>query len=128
MTWDEELESLFDLPMFEDVRLPAPKITADGRLEQSFMEIVAFYEVHNREPQLTASINEKLLARTLKSIRENPQKKKALIILPCCLKKLAKLKKNTKNATMHWLPTLKMTVYLNAKKNRFGFAATAAIL
>ena len=37
-------------------------------------------------------------------------------------------KKNTKNATMHWLPTLKMTVYLNAKKNRFGFAATAAIL
>ena len=40
MTWDEELESLFDLPMFEDVRLPAPKITADDRLEQSFMEIV----------------------------------------------------------------------------------------
>jgi len=37
--------------------------------------------VHNREPQLTASINEKLLARTLKSIRENPQKKKALIEL-----------------------------------------------
>ena len=34
MTWDEELESLFDLPMFEDVRLPAPKITADERLEQ----------------------------------------------------------------------------------------------
>ena len=81
MTWDEEVESLFDLPMFEDVRLPAPKITADGRLEQSFMEIEAFYEVHNREPQLTASINEKLLARTLKSIRENPQKKKALIEL-----------------------------------------------
>ena len=81
MTWDEELESLFDLPMFEDVRLPAPKITADDWLEQSFMEIVAFYEVHNREPQLTASINEKLLARTLKSIRENPHKKKALIEL-----------------------------------------------
>lgn len=41
---------------------------------------------------------------------------------------VGKIEKNTKNATMHWLPTLKMTVYLNAKKNRFGFAATAAIL
>ena len=45
-------------------------------------------------------------------------KEEGLIILPCCLKKLAKLKKNTKNATMHWLPTLKMTVYLNAKKKQ----------
>ena len=37
-------------------------------------------------------------------------------------------KENTKNAITLLLPTLKMTVYLNAKKNRFGFAATAAIL
>lgn len=25
MTWDEEFESLLDLPMFDDVQLPAPK-------------------------------------------------------------------------------------------------------
>ena len=41
---------------------------------------------------------------------------------------VGKIEKEQKNATMHWLPTLKMTVYLNAKKNRFGFAATAVIL
>lgn len=79
MTWDEEFESLLDLPMFDDVQLPTPKVTADDRLTQSFLDIVTFYEVNNREPELSASINEKLLARTLKSIRENPLKRRALI-------------------------------------------------
>ena len=55
------------------------------------------------------------------------QEKKASITLQPCLKKLVKSKKNMKNATTLLLPTSKTTAYSNAKKNRFGFAATAAI-
>ncbi|MCE5319514.1 MAG: hypothetical protein LLF93_00235 [Bacteroidales bacterium] len=79
MTWDEEFESLFDLPIFEDVRIPAAKISTADRLFRSFEEINQFFEQRHTEPNIESSLNEKLLARTLKSIRENSHKKAALL-------------------------------------------------
>jgi len=79
MTWDEEFESLFDLSIFNDVRIPVAKILSGDRLLQSFEEINAFFENYDREPKLDAPLNEKILARTLKSIIENPHKKTALL-------------------------------------------------
>lgn len=75
MNWDDELEALFSDPMFSDVRPPAPKQTEGDRLTQSFDKINAFYESNGKEPQLDAlSIDERMLAHTLKSLRENKGK------------------------------------------------------
>ncbi len=71
MNIDDEFESLFDLPMFEDVKPPTPRITANDRLFQSFVEINNFYEANNREPSIEGTFEEKKLARTLNSIRKN---------------------------------------------------------
>lgn len=79
MTWDEEFESLFDLPIFEDVRIPSAKISMADRLLRSFEDINQFFDQYHAEPNIDSSLNEKLLARTLKSIRENPHKKAALL-------------------------------------------------
>lgn len=78
MTWDEELEQLFDLPIFAEVRPPAPKVTADDRLVDSFNQINLFVDEFGFEPSSEGNLNEKILARTLKSIREDIIKRRSL--------------------------------------------------
>jgi hypothetical protein len=78
MNCDDEFRALFDLPMFDNVRPPVPKATSTDRLTQSFEEVNAFYEANNREPSLDGPFDEKVLARTLKSIRDKSSKCKAL--------------------------------------------------
>ena len=79
MTWDEELEQLFDLPIFAEVRPPAPKVTADDRLVDSFNQINLFVDEFGFEPSSEGNLNEKILARTLKSIREDIIKRRSYV-------------------------------------------------
>ena len=81
MTWDEELEQLFNLPIFAEVRPPAPRVTADDRLVDSFNQINLFVDEFGFEPSNEGNLNEKLLARTLKSIREDNAKSKSLMAI-----------------------------------------------
>lgn len=52
----------------------SPARNADERLVASFQEIVAFYEKHNREPELVNDINEYQLYSRLKGMREDAEK------------------------------------------------------
>lgn len=79
MNFDDEFEGLFELPMFADVRPPAPKATQTDRLTQSFEEVNSFYELYHREPLLNGAFTEKTLARILLGIRKDASKCKALL-------------------------------------------------
>jgi hypothetical protein len=52
----------------------SPARNADERLLASFLEIVAFYEKNNREPELVTEINEYQLYSRLKGMREDAEK------------------------------------------------------
>ena len=63
--------------------LPATEQTERTPVEQklinSFIEINEFYEENNREPSLTGSIDELMLASRLQSMRNDPEKVKVLL-------------------------------------------------
>lgn len=79
MNWEKELITLFDDPLLSDVRPLPPKITADDRLTQSFLEIKHWVELNKREPSEEATdIKEKLLYRRLQNLRTDKGKKSYL--------------------------------------------------
>lgn len=69
MDWPEELVSLFDDPLLEGVRPPAPKITANDRLLKELLKLEEWVEGNGREPSATGPFEEKLLAKSLKAIK-----------------------------------------------------------
>lgn len=70
MEWPKELLEIFDDPLMADVR-PKPKApTPDDRLAQKLLNINAWYASNGREPQTDGSLKEKLLARSLKNLRD----------------------------------------------------------
>ncbi|CAM4342204.1 GIY-YIG nuclease family protein [Paenibacillus alkaliterrae] len=73
------------LDIFEDDELglldvkPKSSVTnEDDRLVVSFQEIVDFYKINNREPELGSSVKEASLYYRLKGIRDNEAKKNTL--------------------------------------------------
>lgn len=75
MNWEQELISLFDDGLLVDVRPLVPKITADDRLTQSFLEINQWIEFNKREPlEDCEDFKEKILYRRLKNLREDISK------------------------------------------------------
>jgi len=58
----------------------APAVTADERLVASFLEINNFIQEHKREPQSGAGLREHQLASRLKSLREEKDKAKILLV------------------------------------------------
>lgn len=70
MEWPKELLEIFDDPLMADVR-PKPKTpTPDDRLAQKLLDINAWYASNVREPQADGPLKEKLLARSLKILRD----------------------------------------------------------
>lgn len=70
MEWPKELLEIFDDPLMADVR-PKPKTpTPDDRLAQKLLDINAWYASNCREPQADGPLKEKLLARSLKILRD----------------------------------------------------------
>lgn len=70
MEWPKELLEIFDDPLMADVR-PKPKAqTPDDRLAQKLLDINAWYASNGREPQADGPLKEKLLARSLKILRD----------------------------------------------------------
>lgn len=71
MEWPEELLEIFDDPLLADVR-PKPKApTPDDRMAQKLMDVNKWFAENGCEPMLTGgSFQEKLLARSLKALRE----------------------------------------------------------
>ena len=75
MNWEEELESLFNEPIFDDVKAAPAKITSADRLIASFLEINDFYEKNNRLPSANGAMDEKIFLRRLEAITLNEDKK-----------------------------------------------------
>lgn len=76
MDWDKELEALFDLPIFDDIKASPKRATSSDRLVKSFLEIVDFVDSNGREPQNSSpDMKERTLASTLASIRNDASKR-----------------------------------------------------
>ena len=74
MDLDKELLSIFDDPIFSDVKPTEIKPTSEDRLGQSFEEVNTFYEKNNRLPSASHGIKEKLLWACLQGILTNESK------------------------------------------------------
>lgn len=53
ISWDKELEKIFDDPLLADVTAPRKRTTSSDRLVAGFQEILAFYEANGRLPEDT---------------------------------------------------------------------------
>lgn len=70
MDWPEDLLEIFDDPLFADVRLNQTP-TPDDRMAQKLLEVNKWFEANGHEPMAAGgSFQEKLLARSLKALRE----------------------------------------------------------
>lgn len=70
MEWPEELLDVFEDPLLAGVR-PKPKApTPDDRMAQKMLEVNKWVEEHGNEPGMNGSLKEKLLAATLKGLRQ----------------------------------------------------------
>jgi len=65
---EKELLSIYDDPIFSDVKPTEIKPTSEDRLVQSFEEVNTFYEQNNRLPSASHEIKEKLLWARLQGI------------------------------------------------------------
>src|SRR5659263_42026 len=79
MDLDKELLSIFDYPIFSDVKPSEIKPTSEDRLGQSFEEVNTFYEKNNRLPSASHGIKEKLLWACLQGILTNESKLKKML-------------------------------------------------
>lgn len=68
MNWEQELEKIFEDPLFADVKPAQVQPTSSDRLVASFEEINTFYKIHNRLPEIDSNTNEKRLARRFEVI------------------------------------------------------------
>lgn len=70
MDWPKELLEIFDDPLMADVR-PKPKApTPDDRMAQKLLRINEWYATNGREPSMSGGLQEKLLAVSLKALRQ----------------------------------------------------------
>lgn len=67
--WPQELLDIFDDPLLADVK-PKPKaVTADDRKIQKLQQVADWIAAHGREPQMSGSLNEKLMCKSLEALR-----------------------------------------------------------
>lgn len=71
----EELESIFADPIFDDVKPSKKKVTSSDRLIDGFLRIVEFVEEQKRLPQKVADHEERKLYNQLQGILKDPDKK-----------------------------------------------------
>lgn len=69
MEYPQNLLDLFDDPMLEGVRIPTQRQTADDRTQRKIDELRAWVDAHGREPLATGPIQEKLLAKSLETLK-----------------------------------------------------------
>ncbi|MFA7042755.1 MAG: GIY-YIG nuclease family protein [Bacteroidales bacterium] len=74
MDVEKELLSIFDDPIFSDVKPTEIKATSEDRLVQSFEEVNTFYEQNDRLPSASNGIKEKLLWACLQGILTDEKK------------------------------------------------------
>lgn len=74
MDIEKELQDIFNDPLFSDVKPTEIKTTSSDRLVQSFEEINAFYEQHNRLPSETKGRKEKLMLGRLQGFLSDSEK------------------------------------------------------
>lgn len=72
--WEEELEKIFEDPLFADVTAPQKKVTSSDRLIAGFQRITDFVETHNRLPQQCDDREERTLYNQWKGICKDPKK------------------------------------------------------
>lgn len=71
----EELESIFADPIFDDVKPSKKKVTSSDRLIDGFLRIVEFVEEQKRLPQKVDDREERKLYNQLQGILKDPDKK-----------------------------------------------------
>lgn len=71
MNINKELLSLFDDPLFANVKVPPKPLTADDRMVEKLQAINAFVREEGREPSATGCFEEKKLARSLEALRRS---------------------------------------------------------
>lgn len=69
MNVQTELEALYLDPLFANIRIPAPQLTADDRLIEKMQAVNLFYEQYGHAPSATGTFEEKRLARSLEALR-----------------------------------------------------------
>lgn len=78
MEWPQELLDLFDDPLLEGVRPKAAPLTANDRRVKRLQEIAAWVKANGRMPERAGALNEKLLWKSLQTLRnENREELKA---------------------------------------------------
>lgn len=74
MEWPKELLELFEDPVLNDVRPKGESPTMNDRILCKLLEVTDWTETNGREPlQDGESLKEKLLAASLKALREHPR-------------------------------------------------------
>lgn len=76
--WDNELEKIFEDPLFADVTKPAKKETSSDRLVAGFQRITDFVQTQKRFPGKSDDREERSLYNQLLGILKDPHKKE------CC--------------------------------------------
>lgn len=66
------------LEILDEIKVKNPIVSADDRLIHTFEEINDFYKMHNKAPEKTNDMNERVLFSRLNGIRNNPQKASTL--------------------------------------------------
>ncbi len=70
MEWSKELLELFDDPLLKDVKPKPAAITADDRIQRKINELREWIEHNGREPDSKGSMQERLLAVSLRTYKE----------------------------------------------------------
>jgi hypothetical protein len=71
MEWPKELLELFEDPLLANVHPKSQKLTVDDRLVAKLEEINQWVEENKREPNEKGGLKERLLLRSLTSLRKN---------------------------------------------------------
>lgn len=70
MDWPEELLEIFNDPLMADVRRKPKVPTPDDRMAQKLLKVNEWYATNGREPLMSGGLQEKLLAVSLKALRQ----------------------------------------------------------
>ena len=77
--WDAELKDILSEQFFDDVKPVRSRTTSHDRLVNSFLEVLDFVDSTGHEPSEDGDLEEQILFRTLRSIRNDEAKRKACL-------------------------------------------------